>query len=91
MLFLDIGGKNELLADWALFYGHVHGIVYALDATDWKNGEQNSQRLQNILAHPEVDGKPFLIIITKSDSEYAMNESMLVELYDLNKIIRDNR
>ena len=91
VLFLDIGGKKELHADWALFYGHVHGIVYAVDATDMKNCVQNSKRLRAILAHPDVDGKPFLIVFTKSESAIAMKETMLIEAYEVDRIIRENR
>jgi len=91
VLFLDIGGKKELHADWALFYGHVHGIVYAVDATDMKNCVQNSKRLRAILEHPDVDGKPFLIVFTKSESAIAMKETMLIEAYEVDRIIRENR
>ena len=86
-----MGGADEVIQKWPLFYGHVHGFLYALDTTDLKHAEANGQRLVEILQHPDVDGKPFLIVATKSDSTYAMKEEMIFNMYDMENVLAQNR
>jgi len=89
--FLDIGGKTELIPNWPLFFGRVHGIIYAVETTNMKHAEANAQHLAEILQHPDVDGKPFLIVGTKSNSSKAMREDLLMSTYDVDNLLEQHR
>jgi len=89
--FLDMGGKAELVPEWPLFYGCVYGVIYAIETTDYKHAEENARQLLQILKHPDVEGKPFLIVGTKSNSANAMKEEMLLSRYDLDNILSQHR
>ena len=44
-----------------------------------------------MIAHPNVEDKPVLIVAAKMDRDGALDENVIFDVYDLDKILEEHR
>ena len=49
------------------------------------------KQLGKFLEHPDVRDKPVLLVATKMDIDGALDEDVVSNVYDLDKMIEENR
>jgi hypothetical protein len=83
----DIGGSKELQEKWPLLFGEVKGFIWTIDWTNRKDVMANLDCLKSTLTHPDVEGKPFLIVATKTIPELTIQEDFLYNDYTIETLL----
>lgn len=73
IIFWDLGGQERLRVIWSKYYSESHGIVYVVDSANERRFEDAKTTLQTMIAHPELQGIPLLVLANKQDLENAHN------------------
>jgi len=68
----DVSGKRELRTYWPEYFGVAQGLVYVIDASDWRRMQESSAELQRLLDRRELLGVPLLVIANKQDLPGAL-------------------
>ncbi|XP_069137160.1 uncharacterized protein [Argopecten irradians] len=68
----DIGGGKNVRSIWTHYFSEVYGIIYVVDSTASDRMPEIRDNLKTLLDHPNVSGKPLLLLANKTDLENAM-------------------
>lgn len=91
IMFYDTAGDKDVTDKWSLHFGKVQGFIFALDSTDRRECKDTSAQLEKFLEHPDVRDKPVLLVATKMDVDGALDEEVVSNVYDLDKMIEEYR
>ncbi|NWR01405.1 AR13A protein, partial [Paradoxornis webbianus] len=76
---------------WRSHYSEVHGLLFILDSGDLARIEEACKVLSHVLSHPDVSGKPLLLLANKQDAAAALLSCELIERLCLERLVNENR
>jgi small GTP-binding protein len=79
----DIGGGASFRSVWARWYAEIWGFVYIVDSDDQNRFEESKNVLSEMLKHPMMKYKPFVVVANKQDLEGAVSAERIKELFGL--------
>jgi GTPase SAR1 family protein len=63
----DLGGGRNIRRIWGVYAPEVHGVIYVVDSADTARFTEAHSALQQLLAAPQLAGKPLLLFANKQD------------------------
>ncbi|XP_060085592.1 ADP-ribosylation factor-like protein 13B [Ylistrum balloti] len=73
LTLFDIGGGKNVRSIWTHYFNEIYGVIYVVDSSATNRMPEISENLKNLLDHPQVTGKPILLLANKCDREDAMD------------------
>ncbi|XP_059175044.1 RNA-binding protein 25-like [Physella acuta] len=86
----DVGGGKNIRPIWKNYFGEVYGILYVLDSGCESRMREAMEVFKHTLEHPQVSGKPVLVLANKVDMTDHMEELEIIKGLDLENIVNDN-
>ncbi|NXM63439.1 AR13B protein, partial [Illadopsis cleaveri] len=84
------GGQRSRRA-WRSHYSEAYELLFVLDSGDLARMEETRKVLSRILSHPDVSGKPLLLLANKQDAAAALLPCELIERLCLERLVNENR
>eukprot|EP00075_Anas_platyrhynchos_P031929 XP_027321182.1 ADP-ribosylation factor-like protein 13A [Anas platyrhynchos] len=88
---VDLPGAQRFRSAWRSHYSTAHGLLFVLDSSDLARMEEARKALSRILSHPDVSGKPLLLLANKQDVAAALLPCELIERLALERLVNENR
>ncbi|XP_072733470.1 ADP-ribosylation factor-like protein 13A [Ciconia boyciana] len=88
---VDLPGGQRSRSAWRSHYGAAHGLLFVLDSSDLARMEEARKVLSRVLSHPDVSGKPILLLANKQDAPAALLPCELIERLSLERLVNENR
>ncbi|XP_053812090.1 ADP-ribosylation factor-like protein 13A [Vidua chalybeata] len=88
---LDLPGAQRSRSAWRSHYSEAHGLLFVLDSGDLARMEEARKVLSRVLSHPDVSGKPLLLLANKQDAAAALLPCELIERLCLERLVNENR
>ncbi|NXT10104.1 AR13A protein, partial [Prunella fulvescens] len=88
---LELPGAQRCRSAWRSHYSEAHGLLFVLDSGDLARTEEARRVLSRVLSHPDVSGKPLLLLANKQDSAAALLPCELIERLCLERLVNENR
>ncbi|KAK2545395.1 Arl13a [Columba livia] len=88
---VDLPGSQRSRSTWRSHYSAAHGLLFILDSSDLARMEEARKVLSRVLSHPDVSGKPILLLANKQDSASALLPCELIERLALERLVNENR
>ena len=90
--FYDLGGSKAFRGIWPKYFHEAHGFVFVVDggAKEAKMTEAK-EAFRDALRHDKVRGKPILVLCNKSDLEQAADETQIVDLLNVERLVNEAR
>ncbi|OPJ89465.1 ADP-ribosylation factor-like 13A [Patagioenas fasciata monilis] len=88
---VDLPGSQRSRSTWRSHYSAAHGLLFILDSSDLARMEEARKVLSRVLGHPDVSGKPILLLANKQDSASALLPCELIERLALERLVNENR
>ncbi|NXU07585.1 AR13A protein, partial [Buphagus erythrorhynchus] len=85
---LELPGAQR---SWRSHYSEAHGLLFVLDSGDLARMEEARKVLSRVLSHPDVSGKPLLLLANKQDAPAALLPCELIERLCLERLANENR
>ncbi|XP_041352236.1 ADP-ribosylation factor-like protein 13B [Gigantopelta aegis] len=87
----DLGGGKKIRAIWKNYLAEIYGIIYVVDSTALERIEEMQNNFCELLEHPQVSGKPVLLLANKQDKEGAADEHDICEFLNLESVVNRNK
>ncbi|NXG67304.1 AR13A protein, partial [Hemiprocne comata] len=88
---VDLPGAQRSRSTWRSHYSMAHGLLFVLDSSDLGRMEEARKVLSRILSHPDISGKPILLLANKQDTATALLPCELIERLSLERLVNENR
>ncbi|XP_042663481.1 ADP-ribosylation factor-like protein 13A isoform X2 [Tyto alba] len=88
---VDLPGGQRSRSAWRSHYSGAHGLLFVLDSSDLARIEEARKVLSRVLSHPDVSGKPILLLANKQDVAAALLPCELIERLSLERLVNANR
>ncbi|XP_064374012.1 ADP-ribosylation factor-like protein 13A [Dromaius novaehollandiae] len=88
---VDLPGAQRFRGAWRSHYGTAHGLLFVLDASDPGRLEEARRALARVLSHPNVSGKPLLLLANKQDEAAALLPCELIEGLCLERLVNASK
>ncbi|XP_074004407.1 ADP-ribosylation factor-like protein 13A [Numenius arquata] len=88
---VDLPGGQRSRSAWRSHYSSAHGLLFVLDSSDLARMEEARKVLSRVLSHPDVSGKPILLLANKQDAAAALLPCELIERLSLERLVNENR
>ncbi|XP_059715681.1 ADP-ribosylation factor-like protein 13A [Haemorhous mexicanus] len=88
---LELPGAQRSRSAWRSHYSEAHGLLFVLDSGDLARVEEARKVLSRVLSHPDVSGKPLLLLANKQDTPAALLPCELIERLCLERLVNENR
>ncbi|NXL93879.1 AR13A protein, partial [Alectura lathami] len=88
---VDLPGAQRCRGAWRSHYSAAHGLLFVLDSSDLARMEEARKVLTRVLSHPDVSGKPLLLLANKQDMAAALLPCELIERLALQRLVNENR
>ncbi|NWS66849.1 AR13A protein, partial [Crotophaga sulcirostris] len=88
---VDLPGGQRSRGAWRSHYSAAHGLLFVLDSSDLARMEEARKVLSRVLSHPDVSGKPLLLLANKQDATAALLPCELIERLCLERLVNENR
>uniref|UniRef100_A0A8B9N333 ADP-ribosylation factor-like protein 13A n=1 Tax=Accipiter nisus TaxID=211598 RepID=A0A8B9N333_9AVES len=88
---VDLPGGQRSRSAWRNHYSAAHGFLFVLDSSDLARIDEARKVLSRVLSHPDVSGKPLLLLANKQDSVTALLPCELIERLSLERLVNENR
>uniref|UniRef100_A0A8B9SZ65 ADP-ribosylation factor-like protein 13A n=1 Tax=Anas platyrhynchos TaxID=8839 RepID=A0A8B9SZ65_ANAPL len=88
---VDLPGAQRFRSAWRSHYSTAHGLLFVLDSSDLARMEEARKALSRVLSHPDVSGKPLLLLANKQDVAAALLPCELIERLALERLVNENR
>ncbi|KAF1573577.1 ADP-ribosylation factor-like protein 13A, partial [Eudyptes moseleyi] len=88
---VDLPGGQRSRSAWRSHYSEAHGLLFVLDSSDLVRMEEARKVLSRVLSHPDVSGKPILLLANKQDAASALLPCELIERLSLERLVNENR
>jgi len=83
----DLGGGARVRDIWKHYVAESYGFVYVIDASNRHRLNEARLTLNAFIENEKVHRKPILILANKQDQASAMDESELVQHFNLEEIV----
>lgn len=83
----DLGGSKSFRGIWPKYYHEVHGFIFVVDSSDQERLQECSSVLTDLLNHPQVKGKPILLLCNKADVDQAQDEVEVVSRLEIESLV----
>ncbi|XP_074407880.1 ADP-ribosylation factor-like protein 13A [Zonotrichia albicollis] len=87
----DLPGAQRSRSAWRSHYSEAHGLLFVLDSADLARMEEARKVLGRVLSHPDVSGKPLLLLANKQDEPAALLPCELIERLCLERLVNEHR
>ncbi|KAL9837413.1 ADP-ribosylation factor-like protein 13A [Geothlypis trichas] len=87
----DLPGAPRSRSAWRSHYSEAHGLLFVLDSADLARMEEARKVLGRVLSHPDVSGKPVLLLANKQDAPAALLPCELIERLCLERLVNEHR
>lgn len=67
MVIWDLGGQAGLRVLWEKYFADAHAVIYVVDGLDKERIAESRSELEKILADPDLQGAPLLLMLNKQD------------------------
>ncbi|XP_053330171.1 ADP-ribosylation factor-like protein 13A [Spea bombifrons] len=91
LTLLELPGGPKTRAYWRLHYSQAHALVFVVDSSDTVHMREVESVLASVLRHPQVAGKPLLILANKQDKPSSLVPSEIIELLSLEPLVNENK
>ncbi|KAM6061312.1 ADP-ribosylation factor-like protein 13A [Chlamydotis macqueenii] len=88
---VDLPGAQRSRSTWRSHYGVADGLIFVLDSSDLARMEEVRKVLSRVLSHPDISGKPVLMLANKQDAATALLPCELIERLALERLVNANR
>ncbi|NXN68782.1 AR13A protein, partial [Himantopus himantopus] len=88
---VDLPGGQRSRSAWRSHYSSAHGLLFVLDSSDLARMEEVRKVLSRVLSHPDISGKPILLLANKQDAAAALLPCELIERLSLERLVNENR
>ncbi|KAM9227025.1 ADP-ribosylation factor-like protein 13A [Leptosomus discolor] len=88
---VDLPGSQRSRSAWRSHYSAAHGLLFVLDSSDLARMEEVRKVLSRVLSHPDISGKPILLLANKQDAAAALLPCELIERLSLERLVNENR
>ncbi|NXX83832.1 AR13A protein, partial [Urocolius indicus] len=88
---LELPGAQRCRSAWRSHYSSAHGLLFVLDSSDLVRMEEARKVLSRVLSHPDISGKPILLLANKQDAATALLPCELIERLSLERLVNENR
>ncbi|NXD37572.1 AR13A protein, partial [Copsychus sechellarum] len=88
---LELPGAPRSRSAWRGHYGEAHGLLFVLDSADLARLDEARKVLSRVLSHPDVSGKPLLLLANKQDTAAALLPCELIERLCLERLANEHR
>ncbi|NXI05452.1 AR13A protein, partial [Pachycephala philippinensis] len=88
---VDLPGGQRSRSAWRSHYSEADGLLFVLDSGDLARVDEARRVLSRVLSHPDVSGKPLLLLANKQDSAAALLPCELIERLSLERLVNENR
>ncbi|NXC22535.1 AR13A protein, partial [Corythaeola cristata] len=88
---VDLPGAQRSRSTWRSHYSEAHGLLFVLDSSDLARMDEARKVLSRVLSHPDVSGKPLLLLANKQDAAAALLPCELIERLSLERLVNENR
>ncbi|NXV80578.1 AR13A protein, partial [Atlantisia rogersi] len=88
---VDLPGGQRSRSAWRGHYSAAHGLLFVLDSSDLARMDEARKVLSRVLSHPDVSGKPILLLANKQDAAAALLPCELIERLALERLVNENR
>ncbi|KAJ2744671.1 low-affinity phosphate transporter [Coemansia sp. BCRC 34301] len=89
--FLDLGGQPDLQGIWASYFEDSHAIVYVIDSCNGDRIDEAKDALTRLVAAPELDSVPVLVLANKCDLPAARSLAQMKEVVNSMADFMDSR
>ena len=80
---IDLGGHTRARRLWKDYLQNADCVVYVIDAAERSRFDESRAELAGLLAEPDLQGVPFLILGNKVDKPDAASEDELKRTFDI--------
>ncbi|XP_064318793.1 ADP-ribosylation factor-like protein 13A [Phalacrocorax carbo] len=88
---VDLPGGQRSRSTWRSHYSTAHGLLFVLDSSDLARMEEARKVLSRVLSHPDISGKPILLLANKQDAAAALLPCELIERLSLERLVNEHR
>ncbi|NWS99420.1 AR13A protein, partial [Mionectes macconnelli] len=88
---VDLPGGQRSRSSWRSHYSGAHGLLFVLDSGDLARMEEARKVLNRVLSHPDISGKPLLLLANKQDAATALLPCEVIERLCLERLVNENR
>ncbi|XP_064526490.1 ADP-ribosylation factor-like protein 13A [Pseudopipra pipra] len=88
---VDLPGGQRSRSSWRSHYSGAHGLLFVLDSSDLARMEEARKVLSRVLSHPDISGKPLLLLANKQDAAAALLPCEVIERLCLERLVNENR
>ncbi|RUS87701.1 hypothetical protein EGW08_004542 [Elysia chlorotica] len=86
----DVGGGKNIRPIWKNYYGEVFAIIYVIDSSSPARLSEARDVFRESLEHPQLSGKPVLLLANKVDKDNHMTESDITHGLRLEETVNFN-
>lgn len=87
----DIGGGKNIRPVWKTYFPEIYGIIFMVDSSTADRMEEARETFRECLEHPQVSGKPVLLLANKQDKPDALDEVDICEMLNLETVVNSNK
>ncbi|NWV00370.1 AR13A protein, partial [Upupa epops] len=88
---VDLPGAQRSRSAWCSYYSSAHGLLFVIDCSDLVRLEEARKVLARILSHPDISGKPILVLANKQDVATALLPCEIIERLALERLVNESR
>ncbi|NXS03256.1 AR13A protein, partial [Oxylabes madagascariensis] len=88
---VELPGGPRSRSAWRSHYSEAHGLLFVLDSGDLAWMEEARKVLSRVLSHPDVSGKPLLLLANKQEAAATLMPCELFERLCLERLVNENR
>ena len=81
----DVGGQDKIRVLWKHYYSNADGIIYAIDASNRDNNEEDKEIFGKLMNEEEIKN-PVLVYANKQDLNGVYSESEIAKILGMEKL-----
>ncbi|XP_076466736.1 uncharacterized protein LOC143297986 [Babylonia areolata] len=87
----DVGGGKNIRPVWKNYFPEVYAFIFVVDSSTTDRMEETRETFRESLEHPQVSGKPLLLLANKQDKPDALDEVDICEMLNLESVVNSNK
>ncbi|PVD28135.1 hypothetical protein C0Q70_10720 [Pomacea canaliculata] len=87
----DLGGGKNIRPIWKTYFPEVYGVIYLVDSSTPERINEVRDVFRESLEHPNISGKPVLLLANKQDKPNALDEVDICEQLGVESAVNANK